>query len=305
VTDRTALRSATRPVDARPVGKYRLARRSALRTARLVGLGAALAAAAGTPSAGLPASLGTASGGVSATAQLDAITTARIARRDLASRDSNRVDLSLMSARKLQANAIEAGAIARVNARAAKLNAVQAQTERRAVALAAAKAASAAKLAAAAKVAAAEREAAARQDAVAADGMRVSNAVLPVSGYHLTAMFGQGGGHWANNHTGIDFAAPIGTPVGSVMGGVVIAAEYAGAYGRQVQVRHANGTVTTYSHMSAFSVSVGDTVGAGTEVGRIGVTGNTTGPHLHFEVKPGGGDPIDPMPWLRDHGLRP
>jgi len=89
------------------------------------------------------------------------------------------------------------------------------------------------------------------------------------------------------------------------MAGVVIQADYEGAYGRQVKVRHADGTVTSYSHMSEFDVSVGDHVAAGDKVGAIGVTGNTTGPHLHFEVLPGGGDPIDPEPWLREHGVNP
>jgi murein DD-endopeptidase MepM/ murein hydrolase activator NlpD len=97
----------------------------------------------------------------------------------------------------------------------------------------------------------------------------------------------------------------MGTPVLSVMAGEVIQADFEGAYGRQVKVRHADGTVTSYSHMSEFDVSVGDSVQAGTMVGRIGMTGNTTGPHVHFEVLPGGGAPIDPEPWLREHGLNP
>ena len=129
--------------------------------------------------------------------------------------------------------------------------------------------------------------------------------ILPTTGYHLTARFNQAGGRWAHNHTGLDFAAPMGTPVRSVMAGEVIQADWEGAYGRQVKVRHADGTVTSYSHMSEFDVSVGDSVQAGTMVGRIGMTGNTTGPHVHFEVLPDGGAPIDPEPWLREHGLNP
>jgi murein DD-endopeptidase MepM/ murein hydrolase activator NlpD len=129
---------------------------------------------------------------------------------------------------------------------------------------------------------------------------------MMISGYHITATFGQGGSRWARNHTGTDFAAPIGTRIGSVMKGVVIFADWAGPYGRQVQVRHEDGTVTWYNHMSKFSVEVGETVYAGDEVGRVGMTGNTTGPHLHFEVRPDGGEPINPMPWLRNHcGLNP
>jgi murein DD-endopeptidase MepM/ murein hydrolase activator NlpD len=129
---------------------------------------------------------------------------------------------------------------------------------------------------------------------------------MMISGYHITAGFGQAGGRWARNHTGTDFAAPIGTPIRTVMKGVVLSAEFAGAYGRQVRIRHEDGTETWYNHMSKFSVTVGETVYAGDQVGAVGVTGNTTGPHLHFEVRPDGGDPIDPMPWLRNHcGLNP
>ena len=129
---------------------------------------------------------------------------------------------------------------------------------------------------------------------------------IMVTGYHITATFGQGGSRWAHNHTGLDFAAPMGTPIHSVMKGVVIFADWAGPYGRQVQVRHEDGTVTWYNHMSKFSVSVGETVYAGDQVGAIGMTGNTTGPHLHFEVHPDGGSAVDPDPWLRNHcGLNP
>nr|WP_275402511.1 M23 family metallopeptidase [Streptomyces sp. SID13031] len=205
-----------------------------------------------------------------------------------------RFDLSLESTRKAQA---DAAAVAK--ARAAKLSANANLTQRRALALAAAKAQAALKAKA---VAAAAAKAKAEAIAKAKAAPKV---VLPTTGYHLTAGFGQAGGRWANNHTGLDFAAPIGTPIDSVMAGEVIQADYEGAYGRQVKVRHADGTVTSYSHMSAFTVSVGDTVQAGDQVGAIGVTGNTTGPHVHFEVLPGGGDPIDPKPWLREHGVNP
>ena len=177
-------------------------------------------------------------------------------------------------------------------------------TQRRALALAAAKAAAAKKAAANAKaLAAAKKEALAKAAAIKAAA--APEIVLPTTGYHLTARFNQAGGRWAHNHTGLDFAAPMGTPVRSVMAGEVIQADFEGAYGRQVKVRHADGTVTSYSHMSAFTVSVGDTVQAGDQVGAIGVTGNTTGPHVHFEVLPGGGEPIDPKPWLREHGVNP
>jgi murein DD-endopeptidase MepM/ murein hydrolase activator NlpD len=213
--------------------------------------------------------------------QLSGITTARIQARQLATRDSSRVQLAAGDTNKKQA-----AAAALAKARAAKLNATQALTAKRASALALAKA----------KADAAEKKL--RESA--------SRCEMMISGYHITATFGQGGNRWARNHTGTDFAAPIGTPIRSVMKGVVIFADWAGAYGRQVQVRHADGTVTWYNHMSKFSVSVGETVYAGDQVGAVGVTGNTTGPHLHFEVHPDGGEAIDPMPWLRNHcGLNP
>jgi murein DD-endopeptidase MepM/ murein hydrolase activator NlpD len=176
-------------------------------------------------------------------------------------------------------------------------------TQRRALALAAAKAAAAKKAAAQARALAAAKAAAIAKAKAAAEAK--GKVVLPTTGYRLTAHFGQGGTRWARNHTGLDFAAPLGTPVRSVMAGEVIQAAYAGAYGRQVKVRHADGTVTSYSHMSEFDVSVGDMVTAGEQVGAIGMTGNTTGPHVHFEVLRGGDVQIDPEPWLRDHGVNP
>ncbi|WP_329484392.1 M23 family metallopeptidase [Kribbella sp. NBC_01484] len=213
--------------------------------------------------------------------QLSGITTARIQARQLATRDSSRVQLAGNDTNKKQAAAAQLA-----KARAAKLTATQALTTKRATALAAAKA----KADADAKKA---RESATRCE-------------IMVTGYHITATFGQGGTRWAHNHTGLDFAAPMGTPIHSVMKGVVIFADWAGPYGRQVQVRHEDGTVTWYNHMSKFSVSVGETVYAGDQVGAIGMTGNTTGPHLHFEVHPDGGEAIDPTPWLRNHcGLDP
>ena len=213
--------------------------------------------------------------------QLSEVTTARIERRQLATRDSSRVELTGAELTKKQAAADRTA-----KARAAKLDATRALTAQRASALAKAKAA--AELA----------EQKLRESATRCEMM--------ISGYHITAGFGQGGGRWASTHTGTDFAAPIGTPIRSVMKGVVISAAFDGPYGRQVRVKHEDGTETWYNHMSKFSVSPGETVYAGDQVGAVGVTGNTTGPHLHFEVRPGGGDPVDPMPWLRNHcGLNP
>ncbi|GAA1554177.1 M23 family metallopeptidase [Kribbella lupini] len=281
------------------MAKHRSARRSQVRGLQLVGLTAALAAAAGTAAAGFATPSTSASAGTTlSSAQAEALTTARVERRDLGSRDLSRFELSLASTQKA---AQEAKAAQVAKARAAQLAANATLTERRALALAAAKA-TAAKKAAAATQAAAAAKAAAEATERAAAAKRI---VLPTTGYHLTARFGQGGSRWASNHTGLDFAAPIGTPVRSVLPGEVIQAEFAGAYGRQVKVRHADGTVTSYGHMSEFTVNVGDVVAAGTQVGSIGMSGNTTGPHVHFEVLLGGTEQIDPEPWLRDHGVNP
>jgi murein DD-endopeptidase MepM/ murein hydrolase activator NlpD len=293
------------------VAKHRFSRRGFTRRNQLIGLTAALAAAAGTTTIGLSSSASgpaTSSGSTGLSpAQADALVAARVDRRDLGSRDASRIDLSLDTAQK-------AAASTAAKQRADKLAANATLTQRRALALAAAKAAAAKKAADNAKaLAAARTEAAAKAAAIAKQAAVAKQAaiaaapkiVLPTTGYHLTARFNQAGGRWAHNHTGLDFAAPIGTPVLSVMAGVVTQADWEGAYGRQVKVKHADGTVTSYSHMSEFDVSVGDSVQAGTMVGRIGITGNTTGPHVHFEVLPGGGAPVDPEPWLRDHGLNP
>ncbi|MEU4607807.1 M23 family metallopeptidase [Kribbella sp. NPDC023972] len=285
------------PAAPRRVAKHRLSRRSLSRRTQLIGITAVLAAAAGTTAVGVASSAtgpSTASTGLSPS-QADALTAARVERRDLGSRDASRVDLTAEANRKARAQQA-------AKLRSARLAANATLTQRRALALAAAKAAAAKKAAAQARALAAAKAAEAKAEAEEKAKVKV---VLPTTGYRLTARFGQAGGRWARNHTGLDFAAPLGTPVRSVMAGEVIQAAYAGAYGRQVKVRHADGTVTSYSHMSEFDVSVGDTVTAGQQVGAIGMTGNTTGPHVHFEVLPGGGDPIDPEPWLREHGVNP
>ena len=298
--ERPAPRRPDAPRRAAKHRSSRLSRLSRKRRTQLIGLTAALAAAAGTTAVGLSSSASgppvTTSTGLNPS-QAGDLTAARIDRRDLNSRDASRLDLS--STRKAQADQL-------AKQRAAKLAATATLTQRRSLALAAAKAANAKKAAAKARaIAAAKAAAIAKAKAAAAAAAAAPKVVLPTTGYHLTARFNQAGGRWAHNHTGLDFAAPMGTPVRSVMAGVVIQADWEGAYGRQVKVRHADGTVTSYSHMSEFDVSVGQHVQAGTKVGAIGMTDNTTGPHVHLEVLPGGGAPIDPEPWLREHGLNP
>ncbi len=129
--------------------------------------------------------------------------------------------------------------------------------------------------------------------------------VLPTSGYRLTARFGMAGGLWSNNHTGLDFAAPVGTPIVSVANGTITETGSAGAYGNRTVETLDDGTEIWYCHQNSIGVSPGDKVAAGQQIGEVGNTGNTTGPHLHLEVRPGGGDPVDPYQALVFHGLKP
>jgi murein DD-endopeptidase MepM/ murein hydrolase activator NlpD len=128
---------------------------------------------------------------------------------------------------------------------------------------------------------------------------------LPTSGYHLTARFGMSGGLWSSNHTGLDFAAPSGTPIVAVANGVITESGSAGAYGNKTVETLTDGTEIWYCHQTSINVQTGETVTAGQQIGTVGSTGNTTGPHLHLEVRPGGGDPVDPFQALVFHGVTP
>jgi murein DD-endopeptidase MepM/ murein hydrolase activator NlpD len=105
----------------------------------------------------------------------------------------------------------------------------------------------------------------------------------PTANYTYSARFGQPGGWSSGYHTGLDFAAPTGTPVFSALAGTVGQAGYDGAYGNRIIVKH-DGVKTLYAHLSATSVGAGDKVLRGERIGAVGSTGNSTGPHLHFEV---------------------
>ncbi|MGH3424794.1 MAG: M23 family metallopeptidase [Nocardioidaceae bacterium] len=129
--------------------------------------------------------------------------------------------------------------------------------------------------------------------------------VLPVAGYHLTARFGQSSSMWSTVHTGLDFAAPTGTQIVSVARGTVTQVGYAGAYGNQTIVTLEDGTEIWYNHQSSTQVGVGDSVDPGDPIGTVGATGNVTGPHLHLEVRPGGGEPVDPYTALQEHNVTP
>jgi murein DD-endopeptidase MepM/ murein hydrolase activator NlpD len=123
--------------------------------------------------------------------------------------------------------------------------------------------------------------------------------------YHLTSTFGECSSLWSHCHTGLDFAAPTGTPISAVAAGTVSEVGDAGAYGNRTIVTLEDGTETWYCHQSAYAVTPGQKVRAGQVIGAVGATGNTTGPHLHLEVRPGAGDPVDPFTALTAHGLTP
>jgi murein DD-endopeptidase MepM/ murein hydrolase activator NlpD len=103
----------------------------------------------------------------------------------------------------------------------------------------------------------------------------------------------------------VDIAAPIGTPVHSPEGGVVLQAGPASGFGQAVYVQHGDGTITLYGHVDSFLVSAGQVVSAGQQIATVGNKGQSTGPHLHFEVHEGGlyASRVNPMPWLEAHGI--
>ncbi|MEV3989636.1 M23 family metallopeptidase [Streptomyces sp. NPDC049837] len=130
--------------------------------------------------------------------------------------------------------------------------------------------------------------------------------VAPVEEYALSAGFHRAGAHWAHRHTGQDFAVAVGTPVRSIGAGRVQSVTCGGAFGIQVVVRHAGGWYSQYAHLAAPAVYPGQRVAPGQPIGRSGNTGNSTGPHLHFEVRitPYMGSAVDPVRWLGEHGVR-
>lgn len=130
---------------------------------------------------------------------------------------------------------------------------------------------------------------------------------LPTINFVLTARFGQVSGLWATVHTGLDFAAATGTPIFAVANGVITQTGLAGPYGNLTVETLTDGTGTEiyYAHQSEIDVHVGQAVTGGEMIGRVGATGNTTGPHVHIEVRPGGGDPVDPYPAFIAHGVTP
>jgi murein DD-endopeptidase MepM/ murein hydrolase activator NlpD len=141
-----------------------------------------------------------------------------------------------------------------------------------------------------------------KQQTAAANGgsnpAPAAGVVAPAEG-RLTSTYGSRNG---GTHYGIDIANDIGTPIVSVMDGEVISSGPASGFGMWVRVRHDDGLITVYGHINESTVSVGQQVSAGEQIATLGNRGQSTGPHLHFEVLQGGSK-INPLPWLRDHGV--
>ena len=148
----------------------------------------------------------------------------------------------------------------------------------------------------------AERKKAA-EEAATKERLRPKFAV-PVTQKGLSAYFGQAGVNWMSMHTGIDFPVSYGTTVMAATDGTV-RTQWNSAYGNMMIVTAKDGTETWYCHLSSYQVASGTTVKAGDAIAYSGNSGNSTGPHLHFEVRPGGGSAIDPLAWLQSHGLDP
>ncbi|MEW1646276.1 MULTISPECIES: M23 family metallopeptidase [unclassified Streptomyces] len=134
--------------------------------------------------------------------------------------------------------------------------------------------------------------------------------VDPVKKYTLSAKFAQAGGMWQSTHSGQDFAVPSGTNVVAAHGGTVVKAGGNGAgdgaaYGNAIVIKHGNGTYSQYAHLSRIDVKVGQVVSTGQHIARSGNTGNSSGPHLHFEIRTTAnyGSAIDPVAFLRGKGV--
>ncbi|MFI6584682.1 M23 family metallopeptidase [Embleya sp. NPDC050493] len=274
----------------------RLSRLKALRPSRPVTVVAGLALLAMAVTTGVQASGSDADAGAKRAAgspSADPEIAQRLAGRgaDVAARSQERpaLDAAREAAREAERQAA-ADASARAEAEQAREaeRAEQAEAEQ-------------AEQAEAERVREAERQAEAER--VAAE-RAASGWVVPTSGYTLTGRFGNSGARWAHTHTGLDFAARSGTPIKAAAAGKIASAGTAGAFGNRIVITHPDGTQTWYCHQSRFAKTSGS-VTAGEVIGYVGTTGNSTGPHLHFEVHPKGGAAVDPNKWLTGKGVAP
>ncbi|MFE6835140.1 M23 family metallopeptidase [Streptomyces sp. NPDC057705] len=132
----------------------------------------------------------------------------------------------------------------------------------------------------------------------------------PLEKYTLSATFGKGGSMWSHKHSGQDFAVPVGTPVKAAAAGTVVKAGPNGggdgpAYGNAIVIKHANNTYSQYAHLSKIQVRIGEKVAASERIALSGNTGNSSGPHLHFEIRttPNYGSAVNPVAFLRNAGV--
>ncbi|WP_320781886.1 M23 family metallopeptidase [Streptomyces sp. CRN 30] len=161
-----------------------------------------------------------------------------------------------------------------------------------------------------AQAAAQAKAATAKTDAKKAAAKKAASWVDPVKKYTLSAKFNQAGGMWSAKHSGQDFAVPTGTDVMAAHGGTVVKAGGNGAgdgpaYGNAIVIKHGNGTYSQYAHLSRIDVKIGQVVKTGQHIAKSGSTGNSSGPHLHFEIRTTAnyGSAVDPVAFLRSQGV--
>ncbi|MEU8762492.1 M23 family metallopeptidase [Streptomyces sp. NPDC048659] len=151
-----------------------------------------------------------------------------------------------------------------------------------------------------------EARAAEARAAREAERKRLNSFQLPVAGTYVSTGYKTGGSLWSSgSHSGIDFHAAYGSKVVSVGSGTVVEAGWGGAYGNNIVIRMNDGTFTQYGHLASIGVAVGQTVTPGDQIGVSGSSGNSTGPHLHFEARTSAeyGSDVNPVSYLRARGV--
>ncbi|MFD3700195.1 M23 family metallopeptidase [Streptomyces sp. NPDC058646] len=161
-----------------------------------------------------------------------------------------------------------------------------------------------------AEQASAQAARAAKAAAEPAAASKSSRWIKPLDKYTLSATFGKGGSMWSSKHSGQDFAVPTGTPVKAAAAGTVVKAGPNGggdgpAYGNAIVIKHANKTYSQYAHLSKIQVKIGQKVNMNQRIALSGNTGNSSGPHLHFEIRttPNYGSAVNPVAFLRNAGV--
>ncbi|MFD3523772.1 M23 family metallopeptidase [Streptomyces sp. NPDC058653] len=262
----------------RATGKHRAPNRTTRRRANFAGA-ATLTAAGVIGTLASPALAADAESTIAQEAAPAAPARALVIDDSLAAQIDAQADAQLAAAEKAAREKKEAAAAARAKAEAKRKAEARAKELRRA------------------------EERAARE----AERERLGSYGLPVAGSSVTTGYRAGGGLWSSgSHSGVDFRAASGTSVLAVGAGTVVEAGWGGAYGNNIVLRMKDGTYTQYGHLSSIGVSIGQSVAPGDRIGLSGSTGNSTGPHLHFEARTSAeyGSDIDPVAYLRAHGVR-